>query len=380
MRLPGPPWLLEAGAAGVLVPLGVIEVITSTERSGPLAVHVAVVVALGLALPASHLRPLGAALLGAVAAGAQCLVGWVSSAVELALFLLLVVATGSIPHGRARVVGLTALGAAFVGVLLRDPSVVTLAVALPSLVFFGAAAAAGVALARRTSAAAAQVEAAQRARREQEAEAERQLAAERTRLARELHDVVTHSLSVVVVQCGAMRLEAHVEQAERLAVLEDTARNALGEMRRLLGLLRGEPGSSLGPQPGIAQIPDLLDRMRAAGLEAFLEVTGEARAVGPGLDLTAYRIVQEATTNVLTHAAAHRVVVGLAWRADRLVVRVTDDGRPLTTEGGGGRGLLGLRERTELYAGVLRHGPVPGGGYQLCAELPLAQSLDPASA
>jgi signal transduction histidine kinase len=132
----------------------------------------------------------------------------------------------------------------------------------------------------------------------------------------------------------------------------------------------------------VAQIPELLDRLRVAGLEAALEVTGGSREMAPGLDLTAFRIVQEATTNVLTHAAAHRVVVALDWQPDRLVLRVTDDGLPPVDEGrtGGGRGLLGLRERIALYGGVLRHGPLPERGYQLCAELPLASALDPSSA
>jgi signal transduction histidine kinase len=179
-----------------------------------------------------------------------------------------------------------------------------------------------------------------------------------------------------------MRLEAPAGQAERLAALEDTARSALGEMRRLLGLLRGEGGSTLGPQPGVAQIPDLLHPLRVAGLDAALEVTGCSREIAPGLDLTAFRIVQEATTNVLTHAAAHRVVVGLDWQPDRLVLRVTDDGLPPVDDrrSGGGRGLLGIAERIALYGGVLRHGALPERGYQLCAELPLANAVDPASA
>ena len=378
MRRTRPPWLLEAGAVAVLVPLGVVEVVTAADRTGPVVVHVAAVLALGTALAVWRSYPFAATLAGAAAVGAQCLAGWVASAAELVLFLLLVFATGTLSDDRARGIGLSALGAAFTGVLLRDPSAMTFAAALPSLVFFAASVAAGRAVGHRTSAMAAEVEAARRARVEQEAEAERRLATERTRLARELHDVVTHSLSVVVVQAGAMRLDAPAEQAERLAALESTARGALIEMRRLLGLLRGEPGSSVDPQPGLDQLPELLDGLRRAGWEASLEVTGSRRSVDPGLDLTAYRIVQEATTNVLTHATTNRVLVGLDWRTDKLVVRVTDDGGPVLRKRheGGGRGLLGLQERIALYGGVLRHGPTPGGGYELRAELPLVQSLD----
>lgn len=248
-------------------------------------------------------------------------------------------------------------------VLLRDPSTLSFAAALPSLVFFGAAAAVGLAVQHR-AAAASDVAAARRAREDQEREAAHHLAMERTRVARELHDVVTHSLSVVVVETGAMRLDATPEQAERLAVVEGTARSALAEMRRLLGVLRGEPAADLTPQPGLDQLSALLAPLRATGLEVRVEVTGSAAPLPPGLDLTAYRVVQEAVTNVLNHAVARTVIVAMDWQPERLHLSVRDDGVPAggSVDGDGGRGLRGLAERVALYGGSLRHGPVPRRG------------------
>ena len=201
---------------------------------------------------------------------------------------------------------------------------------------------------------------------------------ERTRVARELHDVVTHSLSVVVVQTGAMRLDATPEQADRLAVVEGTARSALAEMRRLLGVLRGEPAADLAPQPGLDQLSALLAPIRATGPEVRVEVTGRAAPLPPGLDLTAYRVVQEAATNVLNHADARTVTVTMDWQPERLQLSVRDDGVPAggSVDGDGGRGLRGLAERVALYGGSLRHGPVPRSGYEVCADLPLTEVPD----
>jgi len=289
------------------------------------------------------------------------------------LFLVLVLHAGTHADARARAGGLVALGAGYAWVLLRDPGNVSFAAALPSLVLFGAAAAVGIGLQQRAATAASEVSAARLAREEQERRAAENLAFERTRLARELHDVVTHSLSVVVVQAGALRLDSPPEQAERLATIEGTARSALAEMRRLLGVLRGEPAADLSPQPGLDQLSALVAPLRATGLQVAVNETGSARPLPPGLDLTAYRVVQEGVTNVLKHAEAQTVQVGLDWRDDGLLVTVRDDGVPVERPDGrdGGRGLPGLAERVALYGGVLRHGPVAGRGYELCVELPL---------
>lgn len=378
MLVPPARRVIELAAVGALVGVGLTEVARAADRTGPLAVHAASLVVLGVAVAGRRIKPLLATLTGAAVVMVQSAVGWVGSAAELVLFLLLVLHAGAHPNDRLRAGGLTALGVGYVAVLLRDPSAVTLAAALPSLVLFAAAAAGGQALHRREAIASANLEAARLAREESEARGEQQLANERTRLARELHDVVTHSLSVVVVQAGALRLDSPPEHAERLAAIEGAARSALAEMRRLLGVLRGEPMAQLHPQPGLEQLPALAATLEATGVTALVDAKGTARPLPPGLDLTAYRVVQEAVTNVLNHAAAREVRISMDWQSDRLVVTVTDDGatagRRVNREGG--RGLPGLAERVALYGGSLRYGPVPPQGYEVRAELPLVDTLD----
>ena len=378
MHVAPPRRLLEFAVVAALVGIALTEVSRAADRTGPLAVHAVAVVVLGAAVAWRRPLPLLATLVAAGTVLVQAALGWAGSAAQLVLFLLLVLQAGTHPSPRARAGGLVALGAGFVCVLLRDPSTVTFAAALPSLVLFAAAAAAGIAVQRRTAAAASEVAAAISAREDQERRAAQELALERTRVARELHDVVTHSLSVVVVQAGALRLDSPPEQAERLASIEDTARSALAEMRRLLGVLRGEPAADLSPQPGLDQLSALAEPLRATGLAVRVDVTGSTRPLPPGLDLTAYRVVQESVTNVLNHAAAQTVRVALDWQPDRLVVTVMDDGVPDDRSGGreGGRGLLGLAERVALYGGSFRHGPLARGGYEVRAELPLADVLD----
>jgi signal transduction histidine kinase len=202
------------------------------------------------------------------------------------------------------------------------------------------------------------------------------LAQERTRIARELHDVVTHSLSVVVVQAGAARLDASPPQAQALTVIEETARSALVEMRRLLGILRGQDGEALHPQPGLEQLPDLLAQVRASGVAVHCQVEGDPRELPPGLALAAYRVLQEALTNTLTHGDAQAVQVGLRRSSDRLVLTVQDDGAPRAGTCGSGHGLVGMRERVELYGGTLTAGRVdPAGGWRVEAVIPLMPYL-----
>jgi signal transduction histidine kinase len=354
--------VVDAVAALALLAGATAEVVGAADRSWPVGAHVVV---LGLLAAAVVARRTEVTVLAAAAVAVQAFGDFVGSAGELVLSLLLVVRAAAAPARRERVVQSAALSVALLAVLLNDPGTQSLTRALPTLVLFGAAAGLGASLARRTRAV-------DEARAAQERQAQEAVARERTQLARELHDVVTHSLSVVVVQAGAARLDAPPEQGERLAAIEDTARSALVEMRRLLGILRGDPDAELAPQPGLDQLPELLAAARAAGVEASLRVEGTARALPPGLDLTAYRLVQEGVTNVLRHAQASQVQVVVRWTADRVHLEVLDDGRPGAPSGGGGRGLLGLGERAALYGGSLEHGPRPEGGYRLHGELPLA--------
>jgi signal transduction histidine kinase len=206
------------------------------------------------------------------------------------------------------------------------------------------------------------------------------VADERARIARELHDVVAHAISVVVLQArgGRKVLAADPEAAhEAFDVIEATSTQALGEMRRLLGLLRADDGIALAPQPTLAGVRDLVGELRAAGLPVDVTVEGEPAPLPPGVDLSAYRIVQEALTNALKHAGPARAHVRVAYEDDAVLVEVTDDGLGAAAPavGGvesGGHGLVGIRERVAIVGGVLDAGPRPQGGYTVRARLPYA--------
>jgi signal transduction histidine kinase len=203
------------------------------------------------------------------------------------------------------------------------------------------------------------------------------VAEERRRIARELHDVVAHHVSVMgVLATGSRRMLKRDPAAadEALATIEETGRTALREMRRLLTVLRAdaEPAGELAPQPGLAGVEGLVEQIREAGLPALLKVEGVPGPLDPGVALTVYRIVQEALTNALKHAGAAAVEVRLLFGMQELVVEVSDTGRgPQLGAGGIGHGLLGMRERVMLYGGTLRTGPRPGGGYRVYAKIPL---------
>ena len=207
------------------------------------------------------------------------------------------------------------------------------------------------------------------AAREREREAVRD---ERTRIARELHDVVSHSISVVAIQTQAVRRRLRPDQAqeaEDLRAVEAVTREALAEMRRLFGVLRadGEAGA-LAPQPGLDQLPALIEQ---AGVPVELSVRGEPRPLPPGLDLAAYRIVQEALTNARRHARPSRVDLTLTYGDPDLEIAVCDDGRGAGGNGTPGHGLVGMRERVALYGGELEAGDRDEGGYRVVARLPM---------
>jgi signal transduction histidine kinase len=201
---------------------------------------------------------------------------------------------------------------------------------------------------------------------------------ERQRIARELHDVVAHSVSVMVVQAGAARMmltRQPSEAAESLQAVESSGREALTELRNMLGLLTEvEAQPELAPQPGLEQLDALVARVNQAGLPVDVRVEGcRPRDLSPGLDLTAYRIVQEALTNTLKHASGSKAEVHIEYGEHDLRVEVVDSGggTRLTERGGSGRGLLGMRERVALYGGQLDAGQRPGGGFAVRASLPV---------
>jgi signal transduction histidine kinase len=212
---------------------------------------------------------------------------------------------------------------------------------------------------------------------EREERARLAVAAERARIARELHDVVAHSVSTMVVQAeaGEALLDRHPQRArEAFESIQGTGREALAEMRRLLGLLRrGDRGLSLVPQPSMAQLEQLLARVREAGLPVDLEVKGDPKPLPPGLDLSAYRIVQEALTNTLKHARGARAGVTVRYRDDALELEIVDDGHSTSNGARGGHGLAGMRERARLFGGEVEAGGRAGGGYAVRARLPLRE-------
>jgi signal transduction histidine kinase len=209
---------------------------------------------------------------------------------------------------------------------------------------------------------------------EREARAEAAVAEERARIARELHDIVSHSLSVISLQAGGVRrLLAPYQEKQRQALMavEHSARNAIEEMHHMLGLLRADgEGGELNPQPGLAQLPELLDRSAAAGLTVTLTVEGRERPLSPGVELAVYRVVQEALTNVTKHSDATDATVTLRYDNRSLHVAITDRSNPTDTGAGVGLGLRGMRERVAVYHGTLTAGPLTGGGYEVAVELP----------
>jgi signal transduction histidine kinase len=209
---------------------------------------------------------------------------------------------------------------------------------------------------------------------EREEKAQTAVVEERTRIAREMHDVVAHSVSVMVVQSqAAQRLLEGEQSAARQALgsIETTGRQALTEMRRLLGTLRRTDAElTLAPQPSLRRLEDLIEQVREAGLPVELRVEGEVASLPPGVDLSAYRIVQEALTNTLKHAGASHAKVVVHYRDDELELEVTDDGAGNGNGGGSGQGMIGMRERVALYGGILESGKKVGGGYVVQARLP----------
>jgi signal transduction histidine kinase len=219
-------------------------------------------------------------------------------------------------------------------------------------------------------------EKADRLEREREANIQRAAAEEQARISRELHDVIAHNVSVMTVQAAAARdvFDSDPERArEALGSIESTGRAALTELRRLLSAVRGDRQPELAPQPGLGSLEELAAQVRRAGLAVEVKVEGERPQLPAALDLSAYRIVQEALTNTLKHAEARHAWVDVRYGPEEVDVTVRDDGVGDTANGAGsGRGLVGMRERVELFGGHLDAGPSAGGGYAVSAWLPLA--------
>lgn len=378
-------WLI----VGLLLVLGLLSsgVRPFAERAGPLLITPWVVF-LALTLVVLQTVPLAwrrrqptlVLLLVAAAFGLKVLLGINTSVAGLGL-LIAMYSVAVYEPGRRRLffLGLAALGfvAGFVAFGITD-NPRSFALSVPSLAFVAAWLIGDYLRTRRAYVAQLEERA---ARLERDRDQDRQLAAdqERARIARELHDVVAHDVSVIAIQAGAARTVQPSQPqaaAQALALIETTARQTLVELSQLLGVLRKSDGATpdRNPQPGIDDLPGLVDELRSAGLTVEVTTNGEARPLPPTVDLSAYRILQEATTNVLKHAHALHVDIRIAYRPHDIVLFIRDDGvgNRSASSGAGGHGLIGMRERVSLFGGDLRAGPRPRGGFLVVARLPVS--------
>lgn len=397
MEAPGPQGYPAAGGGDVLLALGVLlglivgsefavqdDLWTTLPRAvGPMLPSAGLLLLLvigSLPLAARRIAPL---LVFGVCAAASLAVPRLGQAPPLPLGVLVAVYTVAVRYRPLVAVGAAAtyLGAAVAGIAtgwatITDDIFYDYLVALVATVGLGY----GVALSRAGASLADQ-----RAR-EQEGRLQAAVVEERARIAREVHDIVAHDVSVIVAQAAAVRRTLPDGDAVEgtLRAIETVGRDALDGLRRLMHLLRAEaPGTLRGPQPGLDGLPLLLGHVRQAGLPVELEVHGTARRLPATVEINAYRIVQEALTNTLKHAGPAQATVVLDYRPDSLQVEVRDDGRNISAPGrpafdaaplprpGGGFGLVGMRQRAALLEGSVDAGPDQDGGFRVVARLPV---------
>jgi signal transduction histidine kinase len=284
---------------------------------------------------------------------------------------------GMLPERRQAIVGYV-LTSAVAGIVDHNDPKGSIGNWIFISIFFGVAWLVGFAYSGASRQAEEAKERARQAEREREERARLAVSDERARIARELHDVVGHSVSVMTVQASAVRRLLKPEQErerEALLIVEQTGREAMAEMRRMVGVLRRpEEAPALAPQPSLEHLDKLVEHARESGLPVTLKVEGDAVALPAGVDLTAYRLVQEGLTNALKHARAKNAEVLVRYSNGFVELSVTDDG---TGDGGGdsgGHGLVGMRERISVYGGNLEAGPRPEGGYRLRATLPVGDA------
>jgi signal transduction histidine kinase len=372
--------LIDALVAAALLAATVTDAFTGRHHHGVLVVLGAVVVS---ATVAWRRRAPALATLSAV--GGIVLYGRTSGQSQLTFepvaVLLDYYMLGRVPGTRRNLLDAGLLALAVAGVVLTPGNPAPIDVAATWALFVVIPFAAGRAVASRSALNRELRASADRLEREQEERALRAAAEERNRIARELHDVVAHSVSVMVIQTAAARRVAGEDPdaaREALSSVEACGRDALIEMRRMVGVLRRGDIELAAPAPGLSHLPALAERARAAGLPVELRVEGEPLAVPPGLDLVAYRVVQEALTNAIKHAGPARARVHVKFTPDLLELDVSDTGGgPANPDvhAGGGHGLVGMRERITLYGGELYVGRGRGGGFRVQARLPLREAV-----
>jgi signal transduction histidine kinase len=370
------PWMLDAVLGTVFTVVSLVGILADGSRDGlrdPDALGV--VLALGAGVPFYFRRraPLASLLVSTVSVTLLFTLDFPAQ-VQSQLMIVAAYSLGAHATGVERVVGFVALEAgvvvvAAVGTPDADTENILFAGALyAAAYFFGSAM-------RNRRLFIEQLEAREALlARERDEEAQRAIADERLRIAQELHDVVAHSMGVIAVQAG---VGAHVidddpaEAKRSLEAISTTSRGSLAEIRRLLDALRADGDAGYEPAPGLADVERLVADLTAAGLDVTLRIDGTRGDLPPGVDLTAFRIVQEALTNVLKHAGQAHACVTIGYEPGALRLEITDEGRGVDGRPSeGGHGLIGMRERVSVYAGTLDAGPAVGGGYRVVARLP----------
>jgi signal transduction histidine kinase len=362
----------------VLIVAGWLNVIGSSERQGSVVANLALVSVMALSLLWRRDRPFVPVVCVAIALPLSVALLTAPPYLFAAIAVLVVASYSAGAHleqpRSAQALALLVLAVLTV-VLIHDPSDWF----FPIGVFCFAPWVAGRTIRNQTMLARELAEKAERAEHAREEEERRAIASERSRIARELHDVLAHNLSVMVVQAGAARriVERRPETATEVAdLIERTGREALAELRHLFGPVRHGDGEDLQGPVGIDRVEELAARARAAGLPVHVHVEGSRVKLPTGVDLTAYRVVQEALTNTLKHAGRAQASVTVSYEPNEIVVSVEDDGvGPAGADDGladvgGGHGLVGMRERVALYGGLLQAGRRPGGGFAVRARLP----------
>jgi signal transduction histidine kinase len=379
-RLAGRFWfdVLILAALGVGLAAAVVDVHKDTGPRGPVWLDVVLVVAAIVPLLARRRFPFGAPVAVPIVVTASSFLDDRLVPDNFAIFLCgcaAVFLMALLPSWRQAIAGLAVIFGTQAVVVRTDPNGGIGDFFFGNLIF-GVVWVVGFMLGRKFEEADAAKQRAARLEREREERARVAVAEERARIARELHDVVGHSVSVMTVQASGVRRLLRADQErerEALLIVERTGREALAEMRRMVGVLRRpEEAPALAPQPSLEHLDRLVDQTREAGLPVELRVEGAAVELPAGVDLTAYRLVQEGLTNALKHARATRADVLVSYGDGEIEVTVSDDGTGVGDGDGGGHGLVGMRERVTVYGGELDAGPQPGGGYRLRARLPLA--------
>jgi signal transduction histidine kinase len=382
------PWMIDVEIALTACVASVLEVVNDPQRQGPIVANVAVAIGYSLPLLLRRRAPLSVAVVmfASIAAGSLFLTPANYLTVPLLDLLFLGYAVGAYTRGPSLWLGWSVL----LGGMLANIALMTKAGASDFIFptsFVLIAALTARALRSRAELTEQLHEAAARAEEAHQEQLRAAAAEERRRIAREMHDVIAHSMSVMVVQAGGARRILDRDPARAVAAaeqIERTGREAMVEMRHLLGLLHpDEHHAELTPQPSLSQLDALVARAREAGLPATLHVEGARRPLPAGLDLAAYRIAQEALTNAIKHAGAAPTSVTLRWRRHELELEVRDagpGGRAAAIERDDGHGLVGMRERVRLYGGELETSQPAHGGWIVRARLPLTSDREAVAA